>query len=218
LDEGHRIKNSDTILAKKIQGIGSLFRLSGFWKIHRLSDLIKCSPVLTGTPVQNNLAELWSILHWLYPTVFTGASEQMFRSSFSLSKGTYELGFLNAAKKLLSTIMIRRTKAVVETSVPPREELTVFIPLTEAQRFWYYRLLTRMDTLDLEQIFGATDGGNDQGRQEVKEELKKMMKSPNAHRTMFLYHLLYELTLLTEYRKLLNLLVQLRRLCDQWVP
>jgi SWI/SNF-related matrix-associated actin-dependent regulator of chromatin subfamily A member 5 len=69
--------------------------------------------------------------------------------------------------------------------VPPREELTLFIPLTEAQRFWYLRLLTRMDTLDLEQIFGAIDGDDDQGRQQVKEELKKMVESPNAHRALF---------------------------------
>jgi len=50
--------------------------------------------------------------------------------------------------------MLRRTKAVVAgDEVPPREELTVFIPLTETQRFWTYRLLTKMDTPDLLKIF-----------------------------------------------------------------
>lgn len=50
--------------------------------------------------------------------------------------------------------MLRRTKAVVAgNDVPPREELTVFIPLTEAQRFWTYRLLTRLDTPELHKVF-----------------------------------------------------------------
>ncbi|KAI0337438.1 hypothetical protein BDW22DRAFT_1423593 [Trametopsis cervina] len=52
LDEGHRIKNSETQIAHKLHGIGSLYRL-----------------VLTGTPVQNNLVELWGLLHWLYPNM-----------------------------------------------------------------------------------------------------------------------------------------------------
>ena len=138
--------------------------------------------MLTGTPIQNDLVELWGILHWLYPTVFTRASEKRFKDAFSLSAGSYDLAFLNAAKKLLSKIMLRRTKAVVEATVPPRDELTVFVPLTEAQRFWYYRLLTRMDTLELEQIFGAVDEREDQGRKEAKEEVKKKIESVDSNR------------------------------------
>lgn len=115
--------------------------------------LLTQRPVLTGTPIQNNLVELWGILHWLYSSVFTAASEQPFKDSFDLNRGVYSLPFLNAAQKLLSKIMLRRTKATVEMSVPPREELTVFVPMTEAQRFWTYRLLTRMERMDLEEIF-----------------------------------------------------------------
>jgi SNF2 family DNA or RNA helicase len=54
--------------------------------------------------------------------------------------------------------MIRRTKSVVEATIPEKEELTVFIPLTEAQRFWYYRLLTRLEAGELEDIFGFNKG------------------------------------------------------------
>ncbi|PCH42878.1 hypothetical protein WOLCODRAFT_90021 [Wolfiporia cocos MD-104 SS10] len=128
LDEGHRIKNVETNVAARLQNFGSLYRL-----------------ILTGTPVQNNLVELWGILRWLYPTVFTAASERIFKDAFDLTRGLYSLPFLKAVEKLLATIMLRRTKANVELSVPPREELTVFVPMTEAQRFWTYRLLTRMD-------------------------------------------------------------------------
>jgi len=106
---------------------------------------LNCLLVLTGTPVQNNLVELWGLLHWLYPQIFTPASERLFQDSFDLTRGCIPSPFLKSAQDLLATIMLRRTKANVEMSVPPRERLTVFIPMTEAQRFWTYRLLTRMD-------------------------------------------------------------------------
>lgn len=123
LDEGHKIKNSGTLVAQNLQSIGSLYRL-----------------VLTGTPVQNNLVEVWGLLHFLYPNIFTAKTEQKFLQSFDLSKGIYDVPFLGAVQKLLSIIMLRRTKSVVSLDVPPRDEVTVFIPLTEAQRFWHYRL------------------------------------------------------------------------------
>lgn len=184
LDEGHRIKNAETNLAHRLQGVGAQFRLSTspfpsflplFFVIHIIYCVFSNTTflVLTGTPVQNNLVELWGLLHWLYPTIFTPASERLFKDSFDLSRGLYSLPFLKSAQDLLSTIMLRRTKANVEMSVPTREELTVFIPMTEAQRFWTYRLLTRMDTLDLEQIFSkeVQDKPGDEGRKEVMSHL-----------------------------------------------
>jgi SWI/SNF-related matrix-associated actin-dependent regulator of chromatin subfamily A member 5 len=196
LDEGHRIKNSETNLSHRVQGIGAMYRLSRSshpWSID--CNLTKFSSVLTGTPVQNNLVELWGLLHWLYPNVFTSASERLFKDSFDLSRGVYSLPFLKAAQDLLATIMLRRTKATVEMSVPPREELTVFIPMTEAQRFWTYRLLTRMDTLELEEIFTAKvqNTPENQGRMEVMSHLAHQIKQSQSghnsrtHFTGFVY-------------------------------
>ncbi|KAF8126339.1 P-loop containing nucleoside triphosphate hydrolase protein [Boletus edulis] len=186
LDEGHRIKNSETQVSSKIQGLGSLYRL-----------------ILTGTPVQNNLVELWSLLHWLYPAVFTPASERIFRESFNLAKGTYSIPILKAAQELLKVIMMRRTKDSVEISVPPREELTVFIPMTEAQRFWTYRLLTRMDTLDLQEIFTSKleDGPEDDGRRQVREQIASQIKRTAGGEA-------------NRWKRLMNLLMQLRKVCD----
>ena len=159
------------------------------YRLSRFSDtfiifhsLIEFSSVLTCTPVQNNLVELWGLLYWLYPNVFTAASERLFKDSFDLSRGMYSLPFLKAAQDLLATIMLRRTKATVEMSVPPREELTVFIPMTEAQRFWTYRLLTRMDTLELEQIFTTKvqDTPENQGRMEVMSHLAQQIKQSES--------------------------------------
>lgn len=57
--------------------------------------------------------------------------------------------------------MLRRTKADVELNVPEREELTVFLPMAEAQRFWTYKLLTRMNEAELKEIFSAGDKDKD---------------------------------------------------------
>ena len=134
--------------------------------------------------MQNNLVELWGLLHWLYPTVFTDASEDLFKNSFNLEKGIYSLPFLTATQDLLSTIMLRRTKANVEFDVPPKETLTVFLPLTELQRFWTYRLLTRLDNVDLDQIFTTSINPENkmanQGRREVLSHLENQMQNVRA--------------------------------------
>ncbi|KAF5367362.1 hypothetical protein D9615_010278 [Tricholomella constricta] len=187
LDEGHKIKNSETLLSTKLQGLGSLYRL-----------------LLTGTPVQNDLVELWGLLHWLLPAVFTAASQLMFKDSFDITRGSYAIPFLNAAKKLVTTIMLRRTKAAVAgDDVPPREELTVFIPLTEAQRFWTYRLLTKMDTPDLKTIFPDNASGNDASDQDRREVLSPLKNQPDRGKMAG-----------SQWKKLMNLLMQLRKVCD----
>ncbi|KAH9924947.1 P-loop containing nucleoside triphosphate hydrolase protein [Amylocystis lapponica] len=186
LDEGHKIKNAETNISGKLQGIGSLYRL-----------------ILTGTPVQNNLVELWGLLHWLYPIIFTAASERLFKDSFDLSRGLYSLPFLQAAENLLAMIMLRRTKTNVELSVPPREELTLFVPMAEAQRFWTYRLLTRMDAGELGDIFAAKveDTEGNEGQREVQAQLAAHVRSNKTGEQ-------------NRWKKLMNLLMQLRKTCD----
>ncbi|EIN05640.1 hypothetical protein PUNSTDRAFT_145612 [Punctularia strigosozonata HHB-11173 SS5] len=197
LDEGHKIKNAETNISSKIQGISAMYRL-----------------ILTGTPIHNNLYELWSLLHWLYPQVFTASSENMFRNSFDLSKGSYSLPFIKAAQQLLRTIMLRRTKANVEMSVPPREEYTVFVPLTEAQRFWTLRLLTRLDAVDLKQIFTEelsrsavkTEGRDselEEGRREVLRHITEQVRGGMTKTGEQ-----------NQWKRLMNLLMQLRKVCD----
>jgi SNF2 family DNA or RNA helicase len=135
--------------------------------------------VLTGTPVHNNLLELWSLLHWLHPMLFTPASERAFKDAFDLTRGAYSLPFLNSAKALLEVMMLRRTKSSVTLDVPPREEMTVFVPLSDAQRFWTYRLLTRMDGADLAGVFTASED------QEPKAEAEEgsLTSEPSAAST-----------------------------------
>ncbi|EOD41894.1 hypothetical protein EMIHUDRAFT_60956 [Emiliania huxleyi CCMP1516] len=69
LDEGHVLKNVETEIAQTVR------------KMHFVSALL-----LTGTPLQNNLTELWALLNLLYPDTFPEAA--VFDEGFNLGQGT----------------------------------------------------------------------------------------------------------------------------------
>ena len=138
LDEGHKIKNDLSLVSKALQGLGAEYRL-----------------ILTGTPLQNNLVELWALLRWLYPEVFTEKTAELFKCSFNLTKGQVSTKVMDDARRLLEMIMLRRMKNSpgVDLNLPPKTEVLLYVPLTPMQRFWYMRLLTRADKGLLEELF-----------------------------------------------------------------
>lgn len=138
LDEGHKIKSASTEIASALQSLQAEHRL-----------------LLTGTPLQNNLHEMWSLLHWLYPEVFPIDTADNFKRAFDLSKGQVSTEFMNDARQLLELIMLRRMKSSpgVDLNLPPKEEVLLYVPLTPMQRFWYTRLLTKADNAMLDDLF-----------------------------------------------------------------
>ncbi len=68
VDEAHKIKNEESQISKKLRQLDTRYRL-----------------LLTGTPLQNNLHELWALLNFLLPEVFTSSEE--FDEWFDLSGG-----------------------------------------------------------------------------------------------------------------------------------
>lgn len=138
LDEGHKIKNDLSLISKSLQGLGAEYRL-----------------ILTGTPLQNNLVELWALLRWLYPEVFTEKTAELFKESFNLTRGQVNTKVMDDARRLLELIMLRRMKNSpgVDLNLPPKTDVLLFVPLTPMQRFWYTRLLTRADHGLLEELF-----------------------------------------------------------------
>lgn len=138
LDEGHTVKNHASLTSKSLHGIKAEYRL-----------------ILTGTPLQNNLSELWSLLHWLYPEVFIDKTNHLFDTSFNLSKGQYSNTVLDDSRRLLELIMLRRMKssAGVDLNLPPKTEVLLFVPLSPMQRFWYTRMITKADQGLLDELF-----------------------------------------------------------------
>ncbi|EAW12985.1 putative nucleosome remodeling complex ATPase subunit (Snf2h) [Aspergillus clavatus NRRL 1] len=130
LDEGHRIKNHRSKRAAVLGRLKSEYKL-----------------VLSGTPVQNDLGELWSIFHWLYPDVFVSSTEKLFVQAFSLKDGKFDPVFFDNVRKFLGLIMIRRTKETpgIGLNIPPKTELVLSVPLTKMQCSWYMRILTGAD-------------------------------------------------------------------------
>ena len=138
LDEGHKVKNSSSNVSTALHGLSAEFRL-----------------LLTGTPIQNNLTEMWGLLHWLVPEVFTADTAENFKNAFDLTKGKASTTFMDDARQLLEIVMLRRMKNSpgVNLGLPPKEEILLYVPLTPMQRFWYQRLLTRTDAATLDGLF-----------------------------------------------------------------
>ncbi|KAL3495308.1 hypothetical protein BJX62DRAFT_246050 [Aspergillus germanicus] len=97
-----------------------------------------------NTPIQNDLTELWSILHWLYPEVFVPSTTQNFDEAFSLTKGACDSSFLDSLTKFLPLVMLRRTKSSphIGLNIPEKKETIISVPLTDLQLAWYHEILT----------------------------------------------------------------------------
>jgi SWI/SNF-related matrix-associated actin-dependent regulator of chromatin subfamily A member 5 len=226
LDEGHRVKNDMSLISKALQGLQAEYRL-----------------ILTGTPLQNNLAELWSLLHWLYQEVFTEQTNELFRTSFDLTKGLYSNTVLDDSRHLLELIMLRRMKNSpgVELNLPPKTEVLLYVPLSPMQRFWYTRLITRADQGLLDELFKDAKG-KEVFAMKNEDEAKKELIEKDAQ-TLELLTENTEIGIGTDqwkesreilarqlqreqeetvgggvnnsaWRKLMNLLMQLRKICN----
>ena len=108
LDEGHVIKSKTTQVSEAAR------------KVHCQTRVI-----LTGTPLQNNLVELFAILNYMYPTYFT--SPDRFEDSFDITHNKIDPAMLLKANKLLKLFMIRRLKCEVEKLMPKKIETKVCI-------------------------------------------------------------------------------------------
>lgn len=205
LDEGHKIKNEKTNIALALQGLRAEYRL-----------------ILTGTPLQNNLTELWALIHWLFPEVFTVNTSKLFTDAFNLTAGKNDLAVMDDARRLLELIMLRRMKESkgVNLGLPEKTEVVLYLPLVPMQRFWYKRLLTRLDKGLLETVFkGAkekeevvvkTEGVKTEVKDEELEGLEEGQGEEWGESKAIVEMAIKEKQG-TQWQKLMNLLMQLRK-------
>lgn len=128
--------------------------------------------LLTGTPLQNDLAELWSLLNFLLPEIFDDLA--VFESWFNAkdhqsNKATKKFLKLEEEKRILSILreilqpfLLRREKSDVCLDVPPKKELIVYAPLTELQHNLYKTILNhdidQLNNIGQDSIIYTEDG------------------------------------------------------------
>uniref|UniRef100_A0AAY4EH61 Proliferation-associated SNF2-like protein n=1 Tax=Denticeps clupeoides TaxID=299321 RepID=A0AAY4EH61_9TELE len=134
VDEGHRIKNMNCRLVRELKSLQTDNKL-----------------LLTGTPLQNNLAELWSLLNFLLPDVFDDLKS--FESWFDINSfssdaeniitSKREQEILHMLHQILTPFLLRRLKSDVTLEVPPKKEIVIYAPLTPLQEALYKAIADR---------------------------------------------------------------------------
>jgi len=104
--------------------------------------------LLTGTPLQNNLMELWALMHFLMPNVFQ--SHREFKEWFSnpvtgMIEGNseYNESLIKRLHKVLRPFLLRRLKTEVEKQLPKKYEHIVMCRLSKRQRYLYDDFMSR---------------------------------------------------------------------------
>lgn len=125
IDEAHRLKNEDSAFSRAIRLFETRYRL-----------------LLSGTPLQNSLHELWALLNFLVPDVFE--SSEQFDEWFNLDidDNDEKNKLISQLHKILRPFMLRRLKSDAET-LPPKHETILFTGMSALQKKIYRDILTR---------------------------------------------------------------------------
>ncbi|KAI9512303.1 SNF2 family N-terminal domain-containing protein [Russula earlei] len=134
IDEGHRMKNTQSKLAQTLS--------TYYHSRYRL--------ILTGTPLQNNLPELWSLLNFVLPKIFNSVKsfDEWFNTPFANS-GTPDKIELNEEEalliirrlhKVLRPFLLRRLKKDVEAELPDKVEKVVKVKMSALQAQLYKQM------------------------------------------------------------------------------
>src|SRR5215470_4637163 len=119
LDEGHRMKNTQSKLAQTLK--------TYYHSKYRL--------ILTGTPLQNNLPELWALLNFVLPKIFNSVKsfDEWFNTPFANTGGQdkmelseeEQLLIIRRLHKVLRPFLLRRLKKDVEAELPEKQERVI---------------------------------------------------------------------------------------------
>ncbi|KDO30490.1 hypothetical protein SPRG_22134 [Saprolegnia parasitica CBS 223.65] len=161
LDEAHNIKN---------------------WKSQRWQTLLTFNTqrrlLLTGTPLQNNLMELWSLMHFLMPHLFRSRAQFTYWFNNPLNAMVEGEAAVNASlvarlHRIIRPFVLRRLKKDVAKQMPGKFEHVLMCPLSKRQTFLYEDFMARSSTRK------AMTGGNFVGMMNVLMQLRKVCNHPD---------------------------------------
>nr|XP_057927464.1 SWI/SNF-related matrix-associated actin-dependent regulator of chromatin subfamily A containing DEAD/H box 1A [Doryrhamphus excisus] len=161
-DEGHMLKNMKTLRYRHLMSINAKHRL-----------------LLTGTPLQNNLLELMSLLNFIMPSLFSSSTTQlskMFSLKSQEEQSRFEKDRISQAKRIMKPFILRRVKSEVLQQLPAKEVKVEFCPMSEKQQVLYQSLLKK---------FKASTGGEKRELNNVIMQLRKMANHPLLHRQYY---------------------------------
>lgn len=165
IDEGHRMKNTKSKLALTLQQY--------YFSRYRL--------ILTGTPLQNNLPELWAILNFALPKIFNSVKsfDEWFNTPFANTGAQDEMKLteeetiliVKRLHKVLRPFLLRRLKKDVESELPDKVERVVKCRMSSLQS----RLYAQMKA---EGIISSDGGKGFRGLNNTVMQLKKICNHP----------------------------------------
>ncbi|KAL7072398.1 hypothetical protein ACQ4LE_008943 [Meloidogyne hapla] len=151
VDEAHRLKNNQSLYFRTLQEFDIGYRL-----------------LLTGTPLQNNLEELFHLLNFLSPDKFNDL--ESFTSEFAEISKEDQIQRLH---QRLGPHMLRRMKADVLSGMPSKSELIVRVELSPLQKKYYRNILTRNF-----EALSVNNGRSQMALLNIIMELKKCANHP----------------------------------------
>ncbi|KAL5715233.1 ATP-dependent DNA helicase ddm1 [Ranunculus cassubicifolius] len=178
IDEGHRLKNSKCKLLRELKWLPMDNKL-----------------LLTGTPLQNNLAELWSLLNFILPDIFS--SHEEFESWFDFTgkcktaedqEELEEKRRVQVVSKLhgiLRPFLLRRLKSEVEKSLPRKKEIIIYANMTQHQKKFQDHLVNKTLEHYLEQENGGRKIGMKGKLFNLMIQLRKNCNHPDLLESAF---------------------------------
>ncbi|MCI6530880.1 MAG: DEAD/DEAH box helicase, partial [Mesosutterella sp.] len=122
LDEAHMIRNRGTRTSQAARSLSADFRL-----------------ILTGTPVQNNLSEIWSLFEFINPGLL-GSFEAFTERFITPIEVRSDPGARQTLRQIISPFVLRRTKASVLEELPQKTEITLPVELSAQERALYEKI------------------------------------------------------------------------------
>eukprot|EP00257_Ricinus_communis_P025348 XP_025012762.1 probable ATP-dependent DNA helicase CHR12 [Ricinus communis] len=163
VDEGHRLKNHECALARTLE--------SGYQIERRL--------LLTGTPIQNSLQELWSLLNFLLPNIFNSVQnfEEWFNAPFAdrchvALTDEEELLIIRRLHHVIRPFILRRKKDEVEKYLPGKSQVILKCDMSAWQKV-YYQQVTEIGRVGLQ-----TGSGKSKSLQNLSMQLRKCCNHP----------------------------------------